>query len=166
MKLFTEAFLDRWEVRTTKRGKRWEKETPPKLVLAVSPDLRLLPTERCTLGLYARSSLHAVFITAVMLAVWLMPLIFLWLRYPFVLHNPRYHKLLIRILSHSGFYIIPWEALFLLVFHCMLSLPRFYFWNRQAERLRREPPSLSEAPVEATKLDAGIWPPPPKRPTD
>ena len=95
--------------------------------------------------------------------LWLFPVAFLWYKYPFVLHNPRYHKLLIGILSHSGFYIIPWGALFLLVFHCMLSLPRVYFWNRRAERLRREPP-LSEAPAEAATTDAGVWPPPPERP--
>jgi hypothetical protein len=72
---------------------------------------------------------------------------------------------LIGLLSHEGFYWMPWMVLFLLAFNCLLYLPRFYFWNRRAERLRREPPSSSEATVEAVALDTSIWPPPPKMPS-
>jgi len=163
MNIFTEAFLDRWEARATKKGKRWEKETPPKWVLVISPDLRLLPTARYTFRLYVRQNLQIVLLITVYFILWLFPLAFLWYKYPFILHGPRYHKLLIGILSHSGFYIFPWIILSLLAFNCLLYLPRAYFWNRRAERLRREPP-VSEAPGEATVIDAGVWPPPPQRP--
>ncbi len=168
MKLFTEAFLDRWEARATAGQEQWQKKPDSRAkrwIMALHPDLRMQPTERYSLRRYlckvAVTGLPVVFFISV---VWLFPLAYSWWKYPFVFYDPRYHKPFIGLLSHEGFYIYPWMMLFLLAFNAVLYLPRFYFWNRQAERLRREPPPLPEAPGEATTADAGVWPPPPKRP--
>ena len=147
-----------------RRAKDGKTKPPPKWVTALSPDLRLQPTEKYSLRMYLRqvatTGLPVVFLIAVF---WLLPLAYLWLKHPFVIHNPKYHRLLVGLLSHGGFYMTPWGLLFLMMVNFMLYWPGFYFWNRRAERLRREPPPLSEAPGEAT-TDASVWPPPPKRP--
>ena len=164
MKLFTEAFLDRWEARATAGPESWQNKpasNTKRLVMAIHSDLRMQPAERYSLQLYLRqvaiTGLPVVFLIAV---VWLFPIVFLWYKYPFVLHSPRHHKLLIGLLSHTGFYTLPWIILFLLGLNCILYLPRFYFWNRRAQRLRREPP-LPVVPIETLAVDAGVWPPPP-----
>ena len=160
MKLFTETFLDRWEARATSRGKQWEREVPPRWYVAMSPDILLQPTERYTLRLYVRQHWQIVLIVTINLVLWLFPVVFLWYMDPFVVHNPRYHKTLIGLLSTTGFYVFPWIIVSLLTLNCALYLPRFYFWNRRAERLRREPP-LPSVKAESPMVDAGVWPPPP-----
>ena len=69
------------------------------------------------------------------------------------------------MLSTEGYYFIPWLSLLWVALIFMLHLPRFYFWNRRAERLRREPP-LSIIEAEAMAVDASVWPPPPTRTRD
>ncbi len=166
MKLFTEAFLDRWEAFATKRGKRWEEKPPPKWVVATNPDLRLQPTERYTFGMYMRQIAFPVLPILVFIVLGrLAPLVYLWFKYPAFFQNRGLYRSLIGILSQQGYYLLPWEMLFLLAFNGILYLPRFYFWNRRAERLRREPP-LPDTSAEAVALDTSIWPPPPKKPAD
>ena len=168
MKLFTEAFLDKWEAHATKGPEQWQKEPASnikQLVMTIHPDLRMQPADGYSLRRYLRQvAVTGLPVVAIIFAVWLSPLVFLWYKYPFVLHAPRYHKLLIGVLSHSGFYIFPWLMLLLLTVNCLVWLPRFYFWNRRAERLRREPP-LPDVPAEAVAIDTSVWPPPPKIPT-
>ena len=164
MKLFTEAFLDKWEASATKKGKRWEEKRPPKWVVAASPDLRLQPTEKYSFGIYMRQTAFPVLpIIALIVFGRFAPLVYLWFKYPVLFQNRGLHKLLIGELSHLGYYFLPWILLFLLAFNGMLYLPRFYFWNRRAERLRREPP-LPDVPTGAVAVDTGVWPPPPKKP--
>ena len=164
MKLFTEAFLDKWEERATQRGKRWEKKHPPKWVLAINPDLRLQPTEGYTFRLYMRQMAYPVLpLIAFILLGRFTPLVYLWFRYPVFFQNRGLHRSLIGELSHLGYYFLPWEMLFFLAFNGLLYLPRFYFWNRRAERLRRAP-LLPDAPAGAVALDTSVWPPPPKKP--
>ncbi len=169
MKLFTEAFLDKWEALATKGPELWRNKpasNTKRLVMALNPDLHLQATENYRLRLYLRqvaiTGLPMVFLIAVF---WLLPLAYLWFKYPFVIHNAKYHKLLIGLLAHEGFYMTPWGMLFLVSVNFMLYLPGFYFWNRRAERLRREPP-LPDTSAEAVALDTSVWPPPPKKPAD
>lgn len=161
MKLFTEAFLDRWEASATSKGKRWEKEAPPLWIAAFHPDWYWPPTERYTVHLYIRQAVFTGLpLVAFMILGWLLPFGLLWFWYRPILQDPKYHKLLVGLLSHEGFYWMPWTVLWLSVLPCLFCLPRFYFWNRRAERLRREPP-LPDVPTEAVAVDTGVWPPPP-----
>jgi len=161
MKLFTEAFLDKWEARATERGKRWEKETPERWCLIISPDLRLQPTENYSLRLYIRQpAFHVWPVAALDVFGLLAPLVYFWLLDPAIFQNRHLHKALIGTLSDGGYYFIPWLSLLWVAFIYLLHLPRFYFWNRRAERLRREPPPpIIQA--ETTAISAGVWPPPP-----
>lgn len=164
MKLFTEAFLDKWEARATQRAKRWRKEPAPGWITAWQPDWHLPPTENYTLRLYIRQiAFTGLPSVAFIVLGWLLLFGLLWFWYRPILQDPQYHKMLIGFLSHEGFYWTPCAVLLMLAFNCLLWLPRFYFWNRRAERLRREPP-LAEAPAEAVAIDTSVWPPPPKTP--
>ena len=167
MKLFTEAFLDRWETRATKKGKRWETEVPPGWYVAIYPDILLQPTDDYTVRMCMRqAAFPGVPIMALNALGGLFLLIYLWFEYPAVFHNQHLHKMLIGTLSDQGCYSLPWALPLLLTLNFMRYLPRAYFWNRRAERLRREPPLLSEASVEVAAIDVGVWPPPPKKPVD
>jgi len=111
----------------------------------------------------------ALAIDAFILIAWLVPLAYVWHRYPkffysAVFHHGKAHALLIGFLSAEGFYQTLLALIFLLAFSLMLWLPRYYFWNRRAARLRREPPSPETATDEAVTADISIWPPAPKRP--
>ncbi len=164
MKLFTEAFLDKWEGLATKRGKRWENKRAPIWMTAFQPDWYLPPPERYTFYLYMRQTAFPVLpLMAFIVFGRFVPLVYLWFKYPIFFQNRGLHKSLIGLLSHQGYYLLPWEMLFFFVFNGMITLPRFYFWNRRAERLRREPP-LADAPAEAVAIDTSVWPPPPKTP--
>jgi len=161
VKLFTEAFLDKWEALATKRGGRWEKETTEKWYVAISPDVLLQPTDNYSLRLYMRQpAFHVLPIVAFNVLVMLAPLVYFWFMDPAVLQNRQLHKTLIGMLSDGGYYLIPWASLLGVAFVFMLHLPRFYFWNRRAERLRRGPPSPG-VQAEAFAVDASVWPPPP-----
>jgi len=164
MKLFTEAFLDRWEARATTGPELWQTKPESivkRLAMAIHSDLRMRPTERYSLPQYLRqvavTGVPVVFFISI---VRLFPLAYSWWKYPSVFYDPRYHKIFIGLLSYEGFYIYPWMVLLLLTVNCLLYLPHFYFWNRRAERLRREPP-LPDVPAEAVAVDTGVWPPPP-----
>jgi hypothetical protein len=167
MKISTEALLDKWEASATNGPEQWQKKPESitkRWVMAIHSDLRMQPTERYSLRRYLRqvavTGLPAVFFISI---VWLLPLAYSWWKYPFVFYDPRYHKPFIGLLSHEGFYIYPWMILLLLAVNCLLYLPRPYFWNRRAARLRREPP-LPDVPTGAVAVDTGVWPPPPKKP--
>ena len=160
MKLFTEAFLDKWEAHATKRGKRWETETPERWYLVISPDLLLQPTENYSLRLYIRQpAFHVWPILAINVAL-LASLVYFWFMDPAIFQSRHLHKALIGMLSDGGYYSIAWLSLLWVALIYLLYLPRFCFWNRRAERLRREPPLLSME-AERVAIDAGTWPPPP-----
>ena len=168
MKLFTEAFLDKWEAHATKGPEQWQKKPASNIkrwVTALNPHLRMQPTQKYNLRLcLCQAAYSELPFVAAVFVLWLFPLAYSWLQHPFVLHNQNHRKPLVSILSHSGFYFYLWLVLGLLTVNCLVWLPRFYFWNRRAERLRREPP-LPDIPAEAVAIDTSVWPPPPKIPT-
>ena len=81
MKLFTEAFLDRWENRATKKGKRWETEVPPGWYVAIYPDILLQPTDDYTVRMCMRQAAFPVLpIMALNVLGGLFLFIYLWFK--------------------------------------------------------------------------------------
>ena len=132
-------------------------------VQTLSPDSSLSPTETYSWSLYFRVSTPPG-VGTVLLIAFMLVVVWGTLRYrvPILFTNPYVHKWFIGKLSREGFYWMPAGFLFLLLFNYAIYLPRRYFWNRRAARLRQEPPDLVAA-VEPLPPDPSVWPPPPLR---
>lgn len=141
--------------------KGWEKKRPPRWLTVLAPHLLLRPDERYSVGLYLReATASGVSVIAILTLSKVIVWVFLWHQYP-ALFGPRYHRVLIGLLSHQGVYWYPYIFLFLLLFNYAINFPYFYFWNRRAARLQSQSP---EPPV-PPDADPAVWPPAPLRPT-
>ena len=156
--------LDYWEKRVTKRPKRWETKEPSRFDLWCCPEF-FQPVEDYRLRLYlVRTTISGVIVVLLVLLTMFAPVAYFVHLYPQILHNPRYHKFLISLLSDLGIYWLPCYILLLLVFNYAINLPRFYFWNRRAKRLRSEVKLMPELSGRMNVPDPSVWPPPPVRP--
>lgn len=161
MNAWAETLLNKLEYTATKRGPT---KTPfQRWVMRISPDSTLLPTETYSWPLFFRVA-SPPGIGVVLFLAFGQAMMWVVLRYyhPELFNNPKYHKLLIGLLSREGVYWMPLALLFLLLSNYTLYLPRRYFWNRRAARLRREPLELAVLPVESIGVDPGVWPPAPR----
>jgi len=160
-----EAILDYWEGKVTKRPKRWETKEPSRFWALTSPELFMPPTENYSIRLYLnKTTITGGSVAIFVLIAWLSPLAYVLHTYPQLLHNLRYHKLFIALLSHVGIYWMPYAILFLLVFNYAINFPLFYFWNRRAARLREESVQDTVSVGTAAIAAPRVWLPPPVRP--
>ena len=161
MNAWAETLLNKLERSATKRGpiktpfQRW--------LVRLSPDSTLLPAETYSWPLFFRVASPpgcgvVLFFAFGQAVIWGA----LWYYRPELFNNPKYHKLLIGLLSREGVYWMPLALVSLLLFNYTLYLPRRYFWNRPAARLRREPPEPVALAVDNVEADPGVWPPAPR----
>ena len=170
MRHSVKAVFDRLEERFTRTPKRWQERPRPQWHTRLWPSRSLKPGQPFPLRLYLRETLVPVALWGAVVSLeWILPVAYIWHRFPrffrrALLHHGPAHKLLVGLLAHLGFYQMPFLLLILAGSSLLLELPRCYFWNRRAARIKLEPMNIQTAAADVLEVDLSIWPPSPHPP--
>ena len=158
-----QALLDKLEPGMTRQNS-WGRGQPHRAwVVAAFPDCDLPPAEDYTWPLFWRvATPPGMGVVVLLLVTTVLVAASLWHQFSAFFTDPKYHRAVIRLASRMNLYALPWALLGLLLFNYALYLPRRFFWNRRAARLRRQTGETAVQTLADLAPDPAVWPPPPR----